>query len=740
MVAIGDPLLRVALGPVADAAKSLITPIVLVEALGHTLRTTAAIGLVRQGDPVAIVEAIAADAPASSQAPVGPTLHRSLRVPLADGLHARPAGRLAQAARGFTADLRLTAPGGVASLASPSAILRLGVRHGDTITVLASGTDAGPALDAIATMIADGMGEFRALPAADNPAQSPKPRGAPPAVLTGVTAAPGLAIGVAWRPQRAEPAIAGTSLGADREQARFDAAFATLKALLAAEAGRAGGVEQAIVAAHLAFLDDPELIAATRARIAAGASAGGAWRAVLHAEAQALRALPDPRFAERANDLVDLELRLQWQLVGGGPPPVVAPEAAILIADDLLPSDVAALDPARVVALATARGGPTSHVAIIAASRGLPALVALGGAVLDIAEGTALVLDATAARLECDPCAARLDQAREDQARRFARRAAARASAQHEGRTRNGVRIEVCANLGRRADALPTVAAGAEGCGLLRSEFLFLDRAAAPDEDEQAGEYARIAQDLGGRPLIVRLLDIGGDKPAPYLPIGPEENPALGLRGIRVGLARHDILLPQVRAILRAAQGAPVSIMVPMIARLDELAAVKAIVAQQAAELGLALPPLGVMVETPAAAVMADALAHACDFLSIGTNDLTQYTLAMDRGNPAVAGSIDGLDPAVLRLIAQTCSGGRAHGKWVGVCGSLASEPLAVPLLVGLGVTELSVAPAMIAETKAVVRVLDTDQCAALAEAALGAASAAQVRQLAHDFARENAL
>jgi phosphocarrier protein FPr/phosphocarrier protein len=251
--------------------------------------------------------------------------------------------------------------------------------------------------------------------------------------------------------------------------------------------------------------------------------------------------------------------------------------------------------------------------------------------------------------------------------------------------------------------------------------------ASAPDEDEQTAQYAAIADALDGRPMI-RLLDIGGDKPAPYLPIAPEENPALGLRGLRVGLARPDVLRTQVRAILRASVGRKIKIMAPMVARVDELRALQKVAAEEAANLGVALPDIGVMVETPAAAVMADALAAECAFLSIGTNDLTQYTLAMDRGNPAVAAGLDGLDPSVLRLIGQTCQGGARHGRWVGVCGGLASDPLAVPILIGLGVGELSAAPAMVAEIKALVRSLNIAECRQLAQRVLEVAGPAQVR------------
>ncbi|WP_246027236.1 phosphoenolpyruvate--protein phosphotransferase [Novosphingobium umbonatum] len=734
-VASGDPLLRVDVNAVAARAKSLIMPMILIEAQGWDWQPALEQGLVAKGDVLGRLSGgMAAEVSLES---AGLVFAQELRVPLAHGLHARPSAKLAACAREFEARVTVQIRGQSAAITSPSAMLRLGVGHGDTIELTAQGAQAEQALAALVALIESGMGEYRAVseaaPVVTAPVMAAK---APQAgdVLRGVMAATGIAIGRAWPMQRPEPSLAQVSAGAVVEQSQFDAALTALRADLAAQASQGSAQQQAILAAHLALLEDEDLLARVRDAMAEGASAAMAWRKVMWAEAEALRALPDPRFAERAGDLLDLELRLQWQLCGGQPEAPVPPEGAILIAEDLMPSEVAALDLTRVVGLATAKGGPTSHVAIIAASRGLPAVVALGEGVLSIEQGADLVLDADGAALEVAPDGLRIAAVEGLIAARAKRRAAALAMAGEEGRTSDGTRIEVFANLGKLGDAAPAVANGAEGCGLLRTEFLFLDRQSAPDEDEQAAQYGAIADALEGRPLIIRLLDIGGDKPAPYLPIAPEENPAMGLRGLRVGLARPDVLSTQLRAILRASVGRKVKIMAPMVARVEELRALQAVAQAEAEALGVALPDLGVMVETPAAAVMADALAAECAFLSIGTNDLTQYTLAMDRGNPAVAAGLDGLDPAVLRLIAQTCRGGAAQGKWVGVCGGLASDPLAVPILIGLGVRELSAAPAMVAEIKALVRSLNLADCEALGAQVLQAASAGDVRRLAAAF------
>ena len=313
-----------------------------------------------------------------------------------------------------------------------------------------------------------------------------------------------------------------------------------------------------------------------------------------------------------------------------------------------------------------------------------------------------------------------------------ARRAAALADADTPCRMADDARIEIFANLGTLADCDAAMAAGAEGCGLLRTELLFLDRDTPPDEDEQVALYQAIADRLEGRPLIIRTLDIGGDKPVRYLPIAPEENPALGLRGIRVGLDRPELLETQLRAILRVGPPGQCRILLPMITSLDELMEVRRLADSAAHAIGRVDPiQIGVMIETPAAAITADLLAPIADFFAIGTNDLAQYTLAMDRGNPAVAPRVDALHPAVLRMIERAAQAGAAHGRPVGVCGGLASDLTAVPILIGLGVTELSAVPGVIPELKALVRSLTRAACADLAKEALGQSSPGAVRTLA---------
>ena len=384
-----------------------------------------------------------------------------------------------------------------------------------------------------------------------------------------------------------------------------------------------------------------------------------------------------------------------------------------------------------VAGICLAAGGATSHVSILAAAAGIPALVALGPALQTIAAGTPLILDAEGGQLQVDPGETHLETARRQIARAAERRARERELAQRECRTADGARIEVLANLGSLADAELAVRNGAEGCGLLRTEFLFLERREAPSEAEQHAEYQRIAAALAGRPLTIRTLDIGGDKPIAYLPLPPEDNPALGLRGVRTSLWREDLLDEQLRAVLAVQPAGQCRLLLPMVTDLAEIRAVRARIREACRRLGRHEPiELGAMIETPASALMADALAREVEFFSIGTNDLTQYTLAMDRGHAQLAARLDALHPAVLRLIARTAAAARAARRRTAVCGGLASDPAAVPILIGLGVHELSCVPAAIAPLKALIGGLTLAECRERAREALAQESAEAVRAL----------
>ncbi len=492
------------------------------------------------------------------------------------------------------------------------------------------------------------------------------------------------------------------------------------------------GRKAEIFGAHRALLDDPELYDSAVAAIRGGASAPCGWQQAVDEQSEALQQMKNELLAGRAADLRDLGKRVLRLLLGL---PADAqrelPPRAIIVADDLSPSDTANLDRGKVVGICTLLGGASSHAAILARTMDIPALAGVEARIRDVADGTPALLDASHGMLQLNPDANALAALEQASASRAAARAAANACAQQPAVTRDGKRLEVVANIGGLADAQKALTLGAEGVGLLRSEFLYLSRATAPSDTEQEEAYRAILAAMDGRPVIVRTLDVGGDKPLPYLPMPKEENPFLGERGIRIGLNHPAILRQQFRALLQAAPAGKLRIMLPMISNLHELHLARQVLEEERQKLAAPAVELGIMVEVPSAALMADHFAPLVDFFSIGTNDLTQYTLAIDRGHPVLAGLADSLSPAVLRLIDMTVKAAHAHHKWVGVCGGIASEPEAVPLLLGLGIDEFSVSVPALPEVKAQLRTLDSVACRQLAVQALACADGAAVRRLA---------
>jgi len=727
-VAAGELLVEFDLDRLARTAKSLVTPVIVTNGEMFAVEDPVSDRAVAAGEAVMHFRPLGGAVVAAEAAAA--TVSRTLDLPLAFGLHARPAARIAQLAAKHSGTIEIVAPSGrTASARSAVAMLALALPHGAAITVRGSDGDG---VAAIADLLASGMGEFKPTGTVGE-APPVAAAGEMPSLLKGVVAVSGAAIGPAFR--LADPAadIPEIGAGTDAERAALARAKDRVRAALAADA-EGDGDGAGIAAAHLVLLDDPELAGAADLAIAAGKSAGFAWRQAIGTYVEQLRGTGDARFAERIDDFNDLGRRVVLAL-HDAPDQAAPPSGAILIADELYPSQLMALGGAGLAGIATARGGTTSHVAIIAAGMGVPMLVSLGDALARVEPGTELVIENGALRIAPDAADVAAVRARIETGR--ARRQAALAQADQPATTKDGKRIEIFVNLGSAVDARVAVAEGAEGCGLLRTEFLFLDRATPPDEEEQLAAYQAIADALGDRPLIVRTLDIGADKPAPYLTIATEENPALGLRGIRLQLARRDLLDVQLRALLRVKAQAPLRLMLPMVADRAELAAAREALALHAGDLGVAAPELGIMVETPAAALTAAALAADADFFSIGSNDLSQYALARDRTNPAVAAGLDGLHPAVLRLIDETVRGGATHGRWTGVCGGLAADPEAVPLLIGMGVTELSVPGAAVAETKALVRTLDLARCRTIAAQALTAPDAAAVRALVSSLSEQ---
>ena len=662
------------------------------------------------------------------------------------GLHARPAKVFVNTVKQFESNIRVKHGEKNVNAKSAISILTLGVECGGKIQITVDGPDEEEALEAIKTAVETGLGEeieprAELAPPADLlPAEAPVELEA--GVLRGVAGAPGIAIGPLFQFRQSEivPEEEAADPGQERKDllSAIEAAQAELDQLHEEMVDRVGDQEAEIFEAHMALLDDPELVKAALERVDDGLSASKAWHEVTESQAEELATLKSEILAARAADVRDVGRRVLRILTGAeGGRPHLPQDPVVLVAEDLSPSDTVSMDPSRVLGFCTASGGPNSHTAILARALGLPAIVGAGADVLELANGVKVVLDGTSGVLTVDPSDETLTAAREAKRRRQSRRAAALKTAEEPAVTQDGHRVEIVANIGGVMESQQAAERGAEGVGLLRTEFLFLERANAPTEEEQFEAYRDIAQGIGGQPVIVRTLDIGGDKPIPYLPLPAEENPFLGQRGIRLCLRRPVLLRTQLRAILRASQYGSLRIMFPMISDLAELRQAKGLVEEVRTDLGV--PPLevGIMIEVPSAALMADVLAREVDFFSIGTNDLTQYTMAMDRTHPTLARQADGLHPAVLRLVERTVQGAHAAGKWVGVCGELAADPQAVPILVGLGVDELSVNVPAVPIVKAQVRSLTLAEAQELAAQALGCATAAEVRALAPSAADE---
>ncbi|WP_226016930.1 phosphoenolpyruvate--protein phosphotransferase [Novosphingobium sp. FKTRR1] len=707
-VVAGQPLIAFDLDRVAAGARSLITPIV-VASPGFALVDPAPAGPVVAGDRLF---AVVGESVAQVVDRGGTAQERVVIVGPGHGIHARPAARIAAALAGLAVELTIRGDIRQANARSPVALLTLDARAGDTLVLRAQGPDASRALDAVSALIAAADPDAHELEQAPASASSSGP----------VCASPGLAVGPIARLR-----IAHGDVPHDGEGFAVEAGKLAAARKAAAERLGDGG----IAVAHRALIGDPEMGALAERHLAEGRSAGWAWRAATQEQADGLRATGNPRLIERIADLTDVAGQVLGELGHGGTLGAV-PDGAIVVAEDLLPSQFVTLQRAgRIGGICLSAGGPTSHVAILAAAAGIPMLVVAGSGVLGAADGAVAVLDAGAAQIDFSPTADLIATVQARLAEQGARRAVQHRAAMADAHTACGAQIEVFANCGSAVDARNAVAAGAEGCGLLRSEFLFLDRTDAPGLDEQRATYQAIADAMQGRPLIVRTLDVGADKPLAYVPMPTEENPALGQRGIRLSLARPELMATQLAALVAVQPVGQVRIMAPMVVDRAELRQLRAQVSAAARDAGIETAiAVGVMVETPAAALLADQLAAEADFLSIGTNDLTQYALAADRGNPATAAMIDALHPAVLRLIAQCGIGAAAHGCPVGICGSAAGDPLAVPLLIGLGVSELSVTANRVAATKALLRTITLAEARDIAQAALAADSAADVRAL----------
>jgi phosphocarrier protein FPr len=726
-------------GAVAAAVQARIgSPLsqVVAEARGALVSKAAHLGLpVPESHPVQAAKAdLEGDEP----------LEIYLNVNNVLGLHARPAARFVKIVGGFEhADVQvknLTTGRGPIDAKSINAVTTLDAQYNHVLRITASGPDAQAALAAIRTLADDYFGD----PAAPAFTEKQAPvamkieAAQTPGEFNGLPVSPGIAIGPAYLLRRERLEVPeGTIEDPQVEWEKFNLALdqteIAIRSTGQAAQASAGAQTAEIFDAHLLFLRDPALLAPTRTAIfEQHRNAAAAWNSVVRVMAENYRNLETPYLQARAADVEAVGRQVLLNLLGVPVDSFQPGEPCIVLAEELAPADTAHLEPAQVLGVCTVLGGPTSHSAILARSLGIPAVAGLGDALMRIAPGTPMTMDGTTGQVLVNPApewavefGARAQAAQAVQAQAWVAR-------ELPAITRDGQRIIIGANIGSAKDAQVAVQAGAEGVGLFRTEFLFLDRQTAPDEEEQYQAYRAAAEILDGKPLIIRTLDAGGDKKLPYLDQGAEANPFLGWRAVRLCLDQPELFKTQLRAIARVAADFPVKVMFPMIATMEEWRAATRLLAEAQTEVSApAHIETGIMIEIPSAALCAAHFAAEVDFFSIGTNDLTQYTLAVERGNPRVAALNDALHPAVLDLIRRVAEAGHARGKWVGVCGELASDPLAIPLLVGLGIDELSVSAPSIARVKQAIRALDFEILWARVPALLALENASAVRAAA---------
>lgn len=557
----------------------------------------------------------------------------------------------------------------------------------------------------------------------------------------GIPASPGIAIGPAFKLQETELSIKHTTVSnVEMEIERFEAAVSEAAVQIGAikekAISEASPEEAAIFDAHALFLQDPALIDAIQEAIREQAlNAEAAVSDGVEAQASALEALQDAYFSARAADVRDVGQRLLRILLGVSEVDLSSlTQPSIIVAKDLSPSDTVRLNKQMVLGFLTALGGPTSHTAILAKALSLPAVLGVGDAVLEIGSGVTVALDGSNGEVVADPD----KKTQADFVQRKAifddQSAAALTRAHEPATTKDGVEVEIVANVGNPEDTQQALDHGAEGIGLLRTEFLYMERPSAPDEGEQLAAYDTILDLMQDRPVVVRTLDVGGDKAIPYLDLGEEANPFLGWRAIRMTLDEPDFFKIQLRALLRASPGHDLRIMFPMVATLSELRSARALLEEARGEVIEAGHPVaervqvGIMVEVPSVVVLADRFAKEVDFFSIGTNDLTQYTLAAERTNEKVAHLGDACHPAVLRQIQRVIEAAHKEGIWVGLCGELAGDADAIPILLGMGLDEFSMAPASIPRAKDIIRKWIITDAQALIATVLDLDTAEEVR------------
>lgn len=662
------------------------------------------------------------------------TIHNSL------GLHARPAARFVATANKYKSQIyvrNIDRNTPLVSARSINSIFTLGVLQNHQILIRAEGPDAEEALLALGSLVERNFDEDVKEQGSSMTKGAPE-RYAGKNVLIGEPVAQGIAVGPAihYLPSisEAEEKARGTS---EEEWQRFLKAIESvkqdIKSMQKSLTARIGVYEAEIFDSHLLCLNDPSLLEAAKKDIDQHSqSAETAWENAIDTIIKSYRLMDDPYLRSRNVDLVDLKIQVIQALAGKPPMKFKLEKAAVLIAPELRPSDISNIDSLKLLGVCTAGGAANSHSAILARALDVPVIFGLGMAITAIEEGTTIVVNGNEGSVLINP--ENIDLYKKQQQTWRNKKTAEHRAAKKPAITMDGKQIEVTANIANPLEAHKALLYGAEGIGLLRSEFLFLNRQNAPSEEEQVITYRNIAQSLADHPIIIRTLDIGGDKNLPYLHQHAEDNPSLGERGIRFSLNNLDIFKIQLKAILRAGQGYNIKIMLPMVATIAEIKQAKEVIQEVKADIGKSGEvlnnnlELGIMIEVPSAVLLADRLAKEVDFFSIGTNDLIQYTMAADRNNSMVKNLGDAFHPAVLRLIRQTALCGKAAGIPVAVCGEMAGNPMAIPLLIGMGIDKLSVNLPAIADIKRTIARLKLSEAEEIASRALECDSSEEVK------------
>ncbi|MEQ8969000.1 MAG: phosphoenolpyruvate--protein phosphotransferase [Coleofasciculus sp. C1-SOL-03] len=677
-------------------------------------------------------------------------IHLMVQNPL--GLHARPAAQFVTTSSRFQSQIGLqniTKGTEKVNGKSINQVVTLGVRQGDEIAISAAGSDAAAALSALQQLVENKFGESDSIQnvgavgavgaqglrphpdqftESDSKSRYSDSQPSIPHNLSGIPVSPGIAIApILFYPvdslqdgkknesilsQFSLPVAAQFTDNPEAEWQQLQTALSTAKSeiqqIRQKTAKVTGEAEAAIFDAHLLCLSDPLLLDAIHQHVFdEQKSAVAAWQAVINETIISYQEIEDSYLQARAADIADVGQRVLRLLIGEELPLLQLSNPTILVANDLSPSQLMQLDLTNIMGICTATGGATSHLGILARSRGIPTVMGVGYDLLRLENGTVIGLNGETGQIWIEPDTAQIQQLETLRDKQLATAAALKAKAQQPASTRDGHRINVMANIANVTDAQLAQSNGADGVGLLRSEFLYLKKEEAPTAAQQEEIYRAIAQIISPHPLIIRTLDIGGDKSLPYLDKTQEDNPFLGWRGIRVLLDCPDLFKTQLSAILRASHEHPIKLLLPMVTSVGEIRATKQLIAQVKADLREREIPfnetieIGIMVEVPAAVALADKLAAEVNFFSIGTNDLSQYVMAADRTNTQVTALADAFEPAVLRMIQQTVKAAHKVGISVAVCGELAGDVLAIPILVGLGVDELSLNPAAIPRIKA---------------------------------------